>query len=120
MLEWSLLGGAVPAWLTGAGVLALLVLVSGRGRKWWLRAVPAVVASAGVVVLIATVVVEDVWRPFPDALPPVVSCLVWAGLLGAGLAVVRPPGGRARRSTCARMPPKLSASSPGPCITIAS
>jgi S-formylglutathione hydrolase FrmB len=95
MLEWSLLGGPVPAGLTGAGVVGLLLLAFGRGRRWWLRLV-TVALSAGVLVVVATIVVERVWRPFPDTFPLRVLCLVWVALAGAGLAVARLPGDRNR------------------------
>jgi S-formylglutathione hydrolase FrmB len=107
MLEWSLLGGPVAEGLTGAGVVALLLLAFGTGRRWWLRLV-TVVLSAAVLVVIATIAVERVWRPFPDTLPLIVLCLVWVALAGTGLAIARLPGGR-NRSRSARVRRRVGA-----------
>ncbi len=93
-LDWSLLSGALPVGLTALGAAGLGYLLTGRGRRWWLRRV----TPATVVALIATVAavgyVDRVWRPFPDPLPtPVVG---WLGLalLGVCLAATKLRPGR--------------------------
>jgi S-formylglutathione hydrolase FrmB len=96
MRDWSLTSGVVPLVLTGVGALAGLGLLVGRGRSWWLRRIP-VALLLGLVSGVGVVVVVDVlWRPFPDPLPRVVA--VWLGLAvaAAALAVPRPGSWRAK------------------------
>ncbi len=96
LLDASLLGGPLP-WILGAGgVLAGIGLLAGRGRRWWTRIVPAtLLGSAGAAALLA-LLVNQVWRPFPDPLPLAVVVAIGCVLAAAGLAVVGGPGRKRR------------------------
>ncbi len=105
-LDWELVHGPLPAVLTALGAVAgATLLVSGFGRannrnqarglgrfarldrRWWLRVVPFV---GGVSVLLTALIawlVEDVWQPFPDAVPLRVVFWVGVGIFGLGLAI---------------------------------
>lgn len=90
MLDWSLISGPLRVVLLVAGVLAVLALLLGRGRRWWSRRVPVAVVVGVVAAVVLMLVVNLWWRPFPDPLPMVVP--VWFGLTVAALslAVLRP------------------------------
>lgn len=94
-----------PLWwlLLGLGPMALLWLGYGRGhsRRWWRRTVPLAVVLGVLGAAVLVVVVDDLWHPFPDALPPAVA--VWTGLTVAGLvlALLRPV--RARKKVLATL-----------------
>jgi S-formylglutathione hydrolase FrmB len=98
VLDASAIVGVVPAVITAVGVLAIGGLLARRGRSWWVRAVPIGLA-AGVVGTAAVVLVDVLWRPFPDPLP--VRVLLWIALglaaVGLGVAGIR-AGGRWRRA----------------------
>src|SRR5436305_6564686 len=88
----SLVAGWLPWCIRLAGVLAAGVLLARRSRRFWTRAVPVAVAIAVALVVTADLVVEVLWRPFPDAIP--LNNLVWTGvalaaLLLAGLRMPR-------------------------------
>lgn len=85
MLDWSLVDGAVPLMLSVLGVLCGLILVVRRQRTWWIRVVPLVAVGAVVCCLLVWLVLEQIWRPFPDRLPWRV--LAWIGVAAAGLAL---------------------------------
>lgn len=88
VLDVTIVTGPVRYLLVAMGVVALVVLVLGRGRRWWTRSVPLAVLVALLVALVVTVGVDKVWRPFPDPLPPVVA--TWIGLtVGAGVLALR-------------------------------
>lgn len=89
MLDWSLLGGPLPWVITTAGVAGLVLLLAVRTRRWWLRAVPLVLAAAAVLTGAAVLVVDVLWRPFPDPLPLPVVVAAAAGLVAVGLATAR-------------------------------
>jgi S-formylglutathione hydrolase FrmB len=105
VLDWSLVSGAMSVWTATIGALSLLALTMGSGSRWWTRRVPSILLGAAAMAVIVKVVVDGLWRPFPDALPWTV--LLWVGVagLGIGLSVVRPRsrnavtdrGGRRRR-----------------------
>ncbi|MGW1740137.1 alpha/beta hydrolase [Nocardia sp. NPDC001965] len=102
-MSWTGFLGAVldlPVTTTGAVFVFTVVTAVGlatlatRLQRRWLRVGLTTVAVADVAtVVIAAVLVEKVWRPFPDRLPVVVY--VWAGVavlavaLLAGRCVVR-------------------------------
>ncbi len=69
MLDVSIVSGPVRLVLLIVGPLALLALLARRTPSWWTRRVPiaaaAGLAAAGLLVL----VVQVLWRPFPDPLP---------------------------------------------------
>ncbi|GIJ43613.1 hypothetical protein Val02_04990 [Virgisporangium aliadipatigenens] len=86
-LEWSLLGGAVPATLGAIGGLGagLLLYRTVRRRP---RAVLAAGALALAFVAVGGWIVDDVWRPFPDRLPAAVLRRTAFGVAGVALVVV--------------------------------
>src|SRR5436190_4354456 len=94
MGTWSLVAGWLPWCIRLTGVLAAAVLLARRSRRFWTRAVPGAVAIAVALVLTADLVVEALWRPFPDAIP--LNNLVWTGVALAALLVagLRMPGQR--------------------------
>lgn len=87
--QWSLMTGWLPVTLLVAGLVSLAGLIARTGRRWWLRTVPLVAVGCVAVLLLVKIIIEQVWRPFPDALPH--SVLAWAGLgvLGMSLAGAR-------------------------------
>ncbi len=103
VVSWSgLVEAALDVHLTTTAAAVVFVvlavggftaLVARRSRRWLVVWVPVAVVSTVVLVLAAAVLVEQVWRPFPDRLPR--SVYVWSGLavlaiaLGAGRWVVR-------------------------------
>lgn len=89
MLDWSLLGGPLPWVVAAAGALGLVLLLAVRTRRWWLRAVPLVLVAAAVLTGAAVLVVDVLWRPFPDPLPLLVVAAVAVGLVALGLAAAR-------------------------------
>lgn len=97
MLDLSVVSGPVPVAVLVAGLAALAGLAARRGRSWWLRVVPLAVVVGGVCAAVVALVVDVLWRPFPDPLPWV--ALLWTGLAVAALtlAVARfrlaPPSG---------------------------
>lgn len=97
LLDTSLLGGPVPWILGAAGVLAGIGLLAGRGRRWWTRMVPATLLASAVAAALLALLVDRVWRPFPDPLPLGVVVAIGCVLAACGLAVVGAPG-RGRRA----------------------
>lgn len=69
--------GAVFVFVAVATV-CLTTLAIRRQQRWLLAGLAAMVASAAVVVTLAAMLIEKVWRPFPDPLPTTVY--VWSGL----------------------------------------
>ena len=98
LLDASLLSGAVPWILGAASLVAGIVLLAGRGRRWWARIVPATLIAAGVAAVLLALLVDRVWRPFPDPLPLGVVVALGCVLAACGLAVV----GCTRRGRWAR------------------
>ncbi|WP_305091463.1 alpha/beta hydrolase family protein [Prescottella sp. R16] len=93
----SLVSGPLPV---VAAVLALLGagwLVAAR-RRWFLRwALPAALTGAAVATAVIYLVVEKVWRPFPD--PVATAVYVWIGIGIAALLLVVPRCVAGRRAT---------------------
>jgi S-formylglutathione hydrolase FrmB len=84
----SLLTGAVPWLVTVGGFAGGLWLLCGR-RRWFLRvAVPMCAAVTVVVAGGVYVVVEKLWRPFPD--PVEKSVYLWITFGIAGLVLMAP------------------------------
>lgn len=89
------LDGALPAEIAGAlmalAACALIALAAfayspRRVRRGLLRALIAVAIGAALTV-IARIVIEDVWKPYPDALPAVTWLSIGCGVAGIALAV---------------------------------
>lgn len=84
-----MLGGVVPAALFVAAALGLVWLTGGRRRRWRLRSVLLSVLLSALVTGALVYYVEDVWQPFPDALPTPVIALIGVAVLGLVLLVPR-------------------------------
>jgi S-formylglutathione hydrolase FrmB len=86
LLDASVVVGKLPLAISVGGGLALAVLLLRRERRWFTRAVPVAIAAAVGAAALAALVVDVVWRPFPDTLP--LRVLIWIGVacLGMGLA----------------------------------
>ncbi|MDI9896382.1 alpha/beta hydrolase-fold protein [Rhodococcus sp. IEGM 1381] len=90
-MEWfdslSLIDGPVPVIVSVLGALGGVWLVVSTSRRYSRRALPIAATVAIVVTAVGYVVVEKVWRPFPD--PIATSIYVWIGVgLSALFAVV--------------------------------
>lgn len=94
LLDASLLGGPLPWVVTAAGAAGALFLLARRPRRWWTRAVPAAVLGAAAVTAVLAVLVDRVWRPFPDPVPWPVLLLGGTVLAAIGLGAL---GMRGRR-----------------------
>jgi S-formylglutathione hydrolase FrmB len=94
--QLSLISGWLPVVILVLGVLALGWLLLRRDRRQ-LRTVSVVLVLAAVLTLLLRYVVEDVWRPFPDALPISIYTSIGVGLLGLLLAGPRLRHGRTWR-----------------------
>ncbi|MEJ3657380.1 alpha/beta hydrolase-fold protein [Actinomycetes bacterium KLBMP 9759] len=93
LLESSLVAGVLPTVVSVLGLLGAVYLVYGRGRRWWLRAVPTSVA-AGVAAAALVQLVIVVARPFPDPLP--LRVLFWTAVAVAAMALLVASGRRGR------------------------
>src|SRR5689334_40095 len=96
MVDWPLTTGVFPVAVTVLGLFALLGLLVGWGRGWWLRKVPIAVGAGVVLASIGTLVVDRWWHPFPDPLPRVVVFSLGFVIAAIGLAVARPGSWRIR------------------------
>lgn len=95
-MPWSGLAGRVLdlqitttgaiAFFAVAAVAGLFVLAARRNRRWLLTGPAAAAVVTLAVVGLAAVVVELVWRPFPDPLPKIVY--VWSGAAVLALAML--------------------------------
>lgn len=94
LLDAPLLSGPLQVVVGAAGVAGGLFLLVRCSRRWWTRTVPAVLLVAAAVTALVAVLIDQVWRPFPDAVPLPVLLLVGAVLAAIGLAVL---GMRGRR-----------------------
>ncbi len=94
----QLTAGPVPllALLAGAAALAALLVVARRTGPVRTIVVCTVVALGATVV--GDVLVEEVWRPFPDRIDPLVLLWIALGALAALLAAVRIARTRTARS----------------------
>lgn len=104
------LNGQDPAWtsavvmvVAGLALIALATFFRGRHHpspstaptavRAWLRVLVCLLVAAAVTVL-AKLLVEDVWKPFPDAIPFATWALVFCPIAAIGVAV--PAIGRRR------------------------
>ncbi len=89
LLDASIVSGTGRVLLALAGVAGGLWLLRPAGGLWWRRTLP-VALMAGVLTGVATKVgVEDLWHPFPDALPLVVELATGSLALALVLAGAR-------------------------------
>jgi S-formylglutathione hydrolase FrmB len=84
LLDAPLIAGVLPTTVTVLGAVGGVVLLVGRTRRWWLRAVPVAVV-AGAVAVGVVLLVMAVFRPFPDPLPPRV--LAWIAVVVAAFVL---------------------------------
>src|SRR3954469_11417977 len=91
ILDWQLVHGPLPIALTAAGAVAGLSLLVRRNRRWWSRVVPFVAGTSVLVTFLLVWVVEDLWRPFPDPLPPRVAYWIGVVLFALGLTIAGMP-----------------------------
>lgn len=88
ILDTSLVSGPVPIVVTVAGVLGLVWLVLARSRRHLTRAVPITLVIAAALTVASWVIIEKIWRVFPD--PVEISVYVWVGLGVFGLLLTVP------------------------------
>ncbi len=86
----NIAGGWFPLVLLVLGGLAMVALLLGRGRDWWLKRVPLVLVAAALLTTGFTWFTNHVWKPFADALPPSVVWALAAALVALGLAIAHP------------------------------
>jgi len=103
----SLLAGLVPASVSLVGATALVFLLARREPNWWRRVVPLAVVGSALLVGLADIGLE-VWKPFPDPLPPRVLWWAAVGVLGVAFGVIR-----------ARSPGRPSSGWRGQCAVLA-
>ncbi len=108
----SLLSGPLPVVLAVCGIAGAGWLLASR-RRWFLRwALPAAVVGAVAATLLLWVIVEKVWKPFPDPIETSVYVWIGIGLWAALLALPRAFTTRKWwcRSRCSRRGPSCSRS----------
>ncbi|QCQ91203.1 alpha/beta hydrolase-fold protein [Rhodococcus sp. SGAir0479] len=98
MAQWldrvSLVSGPLPVLVVLLGILGAGWLLASR-RRWFLRwAVPLSALAAVATTLLLYVVVEHVWRPFPDPVETAVYVWIGVGLWAVLLLVPRLLTGR--------------------------
>ncbi len=85
----SLVSGPLPVVLAVCGIAGAGWLLASR-RRWFLRwALPASVVGAVAATLLLWVIVEKVWKPFPDPIETSVYVWIGIGLWAALLALPR-------------------------------
>jgi len=97
--QLSLISGALPIVLLAVGAAAAAWLLVRRDRRHLVRTVPVLVLTALATSGALAFVVERIWRPFPDALPP--SIYFWVGV-GVGGLLLAVPRLRHGRGVCSR------------------
>jgi S-formylglutathione hydrolase FrmB len=88
VLDAPLLSGPLPGVVAAAGVAGALFLLIRRPRRWWSRSVPAALLAAAAVTALAALLVDRVWRPFPDPVPLPVLLLGGAAMAAVALAAL--------------------------------
>jgi S-formylglutathione hydrolase FrmB len=88
VLNLPLTTSAAAVVFTVAALVGLCVLAGRRRTRWLLVYLPLLGVIAVVTTVVAAVVIEQVWKPFPDSLPTTVY--IWAGI--AVLALALPVG----------------------------
>jgi enterochelin esterase-like enzyme len=76
-LDWSLVGVMAKAILAASIVALLVALLWVRERSWWVRVVPVSLAVGLVICVGGYLVVNEVWKPYPDTIP--LPLFVWGG-----------------------------------------
>src|SRR5690606_29232765 len=86
--DLSLLAGWFPVTLTVLGVVAGAWLLFPRSRRYVTAVVPIVLLAAAVLTAALYLIVEELWRPFPDSIA--VSVYVLIGIAIAAVLFVVP------------------------------
>ncbi|WP_439660721.1 alpha/beta hydrolase [Lentzea sp. HUAS TT2] len=79
---------------TVAAALALTYLAIRKNRTWWVRVLPIALLACVLAVTGLTLVIDHVWKPWPEPLPVVLSVWVGAALVALTLAAIRLRSGR--------------------------
>ncbi|MFD4643375.1 alpha/beta hydrolase [Lentzea sp. NPDC058436] len=88
-LDLSLINGPIPKAATVAAAVALTYLVIRRNRTWWVRVLPIVVLACALVVTALTLVIDHLWKPWPEPMPVILMVWLGAALVAVSLAVAR-------------------------------
>ncbi|GHH50716.1 alpha/beta hydrolase [Lentzea cavernae] len=88
-LDLSLINGPIPKAATVAAVLALTYLAIRKNRTWWVRVLPIVVLACALVVTGLTLVINHLWKPWPEPMPVILMVWLGAALVAISLAVAR-------------------------------
>lgn len=86
MLDWPLLDGLPQLILLGIGVVSFVFLLWGTTRRWWTVKVPIAIGVGLVAAVLLKLVMDVIWKPFPEDPLPTVS-LVGMFFMGAALAL---------------------------------
>lgn len=91
MLDWPLLDGFPQFLLTALGVVSFGFLLYGRTKRWWTLNVPIAVGVGLVAAVIFKLVMDVIWKPFPeDPLPTVSMVAMFLNGAAVALAVMKP------------------------------
>jgi S-formylglutathione hydrolase FrmB len=93
-LDLSLVSGPIPVATTVAAVAAVTYLAIRKNRTWSTRVLPIIVLSGAVIAFGLSLVVDHVWKPWPEPLPVMLTVWVGAVLIALALAVARLRTGR--------------------------
>jgi enterochelin esterase-like enzyme len=88
-LDWSLVDGWLPVVFTLVGFGAVTSILARRDWTWWLRVVPITLTATTVATATLIYLVDAVWRPWPDPMPPTVMVWVGIALFALAVAVIR-------------------------------
>ncbi|SFR20452.1 Putative esterase [Lentzea waywayandensis] len=88
-LDLSLINGPIPKAATVAAALALTYLTIRKNRTWWVRVLPIVVLVCALLVTGLTLVINHVWKPWPEPMPIILMVWLGAALVALSLAVAR-------------------------------
>ncbi|MFJ8960874.1 alpha/beta hydrolase-fold protein [Lentzea sp. NPDC102401] len=88
-LDLSLINGPIPMAATVAAALALTYLAIRKNRTWWVRVLPIVVLACALLVTGLTLVINHVWKPWPEPMPIILMVWLGAALVALSLAVAR-------------------------------
>ncbi|MFC3894591.1 alpha/beta hydrolase [Lentzea rhizosphaerae] len=88
-LDLSLINGPIPKAATVAAALALTCLAIRKNRTWWVRVLPIVVLACALAVTGLTLVINHVWKPWPEPMPIILMVWLGAALVAVSLGVAR-------------------------------
>jgi enterochelin esterase-like enzyme len=88
-LDLSLINGPIPKAATVVAALALTYLVIRKNRTWWVRVLPIVVLACALAVTGLTLVINHVWKPWPEPMPIILMVWLGAALVAVSLGVAR-------------------------------